>query len=158
MRRRRDPSAAAPTAPCRDKAFELLARRDHFRVELERKLLDRGYDAVEVAETLDRLAADGHLDERRTAETWLDIRLSTRAEGPLRLVAELRRRGADSDLARELVDAHFVDGDLDAARDTAERWHARRTGGADPRAALARHLERKGFTGASIGRVLDELD
>ena len=144
--------------PCYNKALDLLARREHFRAELGRKLRDRGYDEIEVDDTLDRLADAGHLNDRRTAETWMEIRLSRRAEGPARLRAELTRRGADPELARQLVSAHFVDGDLDAARQAAERWLVRRRGGADPRAALARHLERKGFAGESIVRVLEEAD
>ena len=82
----------------------------------------------------------------------MEGRLARGAEGRTRLKAELLKRGA----AAEAIDAvlgDLPDDDLPAAREAAERW-ARR-GGADPN-ALARHLERKGFSRRAIVAVLTE--
>ena len=132
------------------RAVRLLAARTHFRRELEAKLAARGYPAEEVAEALDRLAAEGYLDEGRAASELVETRLARGGEGRRRLAAELARRGADQDAAEAALAALPAD-DLPAAREAAERWERR--GGGDP-AALARHLDRKGFSRRAIVALL----
>jgi regulatory protein len=136
---------------CYDKAAELLAARPHFRRELAAKLQQRGYPADEIDAALDRLAERGYLDERATAVSFVEARLSRGSEGRARLRAELLRRGAPEDVAEEALAALTPEDDLPAAREAAERWQ--RQGGRDPR-ALARHLDRKGFSRRAIVAVL----
>jgi regulatory protein len=136
---------------CYDKAAELLAARPHFRRELAAKLQQRGYPADEIDAALDRLAEQGYLDERATAFAFVESRLA-RGEGRARLRAELLRRGAPEDAAEEALGELTPEDDLPAAREAAERW--RRQGGRDPR-ALARHLDRKGFSRRAIVAVLN---
>jgi regulatory protein len=134
------------------KAARLLAGRPHFRAELAAKLRQRGAPEEEIAATLDRLTAEGYLDDNRAAADFVAHRRERGGEGKLRLRAELVRRGA----AADAVDAALADlGEEDdhaAAEAAAERWgrSARR---ADP-AALARHLARKGFSPRVIVAIL----
>jgi len=139
--------------PCRHKAMDLLARRPHFRRELERKLHQRGYDHEEVDTTLDRLEEQGLLDDAKTASGFVAHRLEREPYGRRRLLAELVRRGAGEDVARQAVDAQTDDDDRDLARAAAER-HLRR-GGTTPE-KLARYLERRGFSRRAIVTVLQE--
>jgi SOS response regulatory protein OraA/RecX len=67
---------------------------------------------------------------------------------------ELERRGAPADAAAAAVEAAFADGEEPAARRVAERWLARR---APDRAALARHLDRKGFSAGTVLSLAREL-
>ena len=140
---------------CFERAVDLVARRAHLRRELERKLTARGFDGDEVAAALDRLHELGYLDDRQTARDLASFRMRRRHDGPLKVQAELRRRGADADLAEQVVRELLPDGDRQAARREAERWLAR---GRREAPALARHLSRKGYTAGSIGALLDELD
>ncbi len=73
-------------------ALRYLARREYSRLELGYKLSSRGYADGLVEETLDRLEAEGALDEMRMAEAWCRVRFE-RGYGPRRIVAELRERG-----------------------------------------------------------------
>jgi regulatory protein len=136
---------------CYDRAVALLAGRSHFRRELEAKLAQRGYAEDEVTEAMDRLAARGFLDDRRTAEQFVAERLARGPRGRARLVAELSRRGLDGDQARSVLDAALPEDDSAAAREAMAAWERR--GGKDA-AALARHLARKGFSGRAIVAVL----
>lgn len=154
----------APTVSCQRKAFDLLARRDHFRAELAAKLGQRGYEAEEIETTLDRLVERGLLDDRRVARAFVADRQTRRGLGRRRLRAELARRGVSEEVADEVL-AEIDDGaELPLARAAAERWLARRAvpDGDDyaarqrHRAALARHLERRGFAHRAIFAVLDE--
>jgi regulatory protein len=133
-----------------DKAAKLLAARPHFRQELSAKLVQRGYAAEEIEETLNRLESQGYLDDRAAARSFVESRLG-RGEGRARLRAELSRRGAPDEIAEEALAELTPEDDLPAARGAAERWE--RQGGRDPR-ALARHLDRKGFSRRAIVAVL----
>jgi regulatory protein len=136
-----------------DKAVQLLGSRPHFRRELQAKLAQRGFPAEEIEEALDRLAAQGYLDDAKTAAGFVEQRLARNAEGRLRLKAELEKRGAAPE-AIESALADLPDDDLEPARDAAERWarlHPRGKG-----SSLAQHLARKGFSRRAIFAVLTE--
>lgn len=148
--------------------MDLLARRSHFRSELRAKLAQRGYDEDEVATTLDRVAEQGFLEDRRTAEEFVRSRLGRRATGRRKLRHELMRRGVDPELADEVLAAALEDDqELELARQTAERWWARKAPPPEEeaevdswearqalRSTLARHLERRGFAGRAIVEAL----
>jgi regulatory protein len=140
---------ARPTKPCYDRACELLARRPHFRRELALKLGRRGYAAAEVAAALDRLTAQGYIDDGATSRSLVSARQARGGLGPARLRAELARRGADPAAAAAALATLPAD-ELPAAREAARRWHGRDA------AALARHLARKGFSRRAIFAVLKD--
>ena len=146
-----------PELSCYPRAVRLLAARPHFRRELELKLVQRGYAPAEIEAALDRLTAEGHLDDLRAARDFVAHRLEKGGEGKLRLRAELQRRGVPKE-AIEAALAQVPEDDLEDARQAAEKWARGRTR-KDP-AALARHLERKGFSRRAIFAVskLDDLD
>jgi regulatory protein len=138
------------------KALQLLATRAHFRRELQAKLAQRGYPAEEIAAALERLTEQKYLDDRATARVFVEARRERTSEGRSRLRAELLKRGAPEDAVAAALAELTPEDDLPAAREAAESW--RRKGGVDPR-ALARHLERKGFSRRAIVSVLNgELD
>lgn len=138
------------------KALQLLATRAHFRRELEAKLAQRGYPAEEIEAALAKLTEQGYLDDRAAARIFVESRRERGGEGRARLRAELLKRGAPDDAVEAALAELTPEDDLAVAREAAERW--RRKGGLDPR-ALARHLERKGFSGRAIVAVLNgELD
>ena len=79
---------------CRRRALDLLARREHSRLELERKLLQRSFVPEIVEEVLDRLQTDGLLDEGRFLDSFIRTRIG-KGQGPARIQAELGQRGID---------------------------------------------------------------
>ncbi|MBL8258738.1 MAG: regulatory protein RecX [Candidatus Competibacteraceae bacterium] len=99
---------AAPAA-IRAKALELLARREHSRLELRQKLIQRGFASERVEPVLDRLIEERLLDERRYAELYACAR-ADKGYGPLRIDRELRERG----VPQEAVAA--------ALTELADRW------------------------------------
>lgn len=138
-----------------EKAVQLLAARPHFRRELAAKLAQRGFPAEEVAAALDRLEADGYLDDRKHAEDFVALRMERRNEGPGRLRAELERRGVDPELAAEIVRRQAPrEDEAAAAREAAEAWRRRHRSSTSPEGALARHLARKGFSPRVIFTLL----
>jgi len=76
-------------------ALRCLARREHTRAELERKLAPHAADdpprQAELARVLDELAAKGLISEARVVETTLHARAGKL--GAARVLGELRRKG-----------------------------------------------------------------
>ncbi len=149
------PPAAATESDTRPSAFDralgLLGRRAHFRAELERKLLQRGYPEAEIAAALDRLTALGYLDDAALAAAEA-VRLRERKSiGRARTAAELSRKGAGAAaIAAALANVSEAD-ELERARAATARWLSRHH---LDRPALARHLDRKGFAAAVVRATL----
>ncbi|MFN2381696.1 MAG: regulatory protein RecX [Guyparkeria sp.] len=128
---------------CEKRAVGLLARREHARLELARKLADRGFAADEVETVLDRLAEEGWQSDRRYAESLIRAR-SSRRYGPDRIANELSQQGVDEAVVGEAFAAEPRDW-ADLAR---EQLLARFRGPPEDfpeRARRHRHLVRRGF-------------
>lgn len=93
----------ATPAVIRAKALELLARREHSRLELRQKLLQRGFPIERIEPVLDRLIEERLLDEGRYAELYACAR-ADKGYGPLRIARELRERGVPDDAVAAAVD------------------------------------------------------
>jgi regulatory protein len=76
----------------RNSAMNLLARRDHSRQELQRKLAQRGFDEEEIESALNYLRRENLQSDRRYAEAYLQQRRG-KGFGPLRIEYELLDRG-----------------------------------------------------------------
>ena len=76
----------------RRSAMDLLARREHGRVELTRKLRQRGACPEMIDIALDRLTEEGLLSESRYLESYIRYRARS-GYGPLRIREELNQRG-----------------------------------------------------------------
>jgi regulatory protein len=154
MRRSKPDPADEPA--CRRAGLDLLARREHSRLELSRKLAARGFEAPVVAAALDALEESGALAAERFTESFIRARVA-KGQGPVRIRAELAQRGIGADEAEQLL----KDPDLDW-RSLARTARAKRFGAAPPRdyaerARQARFLEYRGFDGAAVRAAL-ELD
>ncbi len=88
----------------RKKAMDLLARREHGRAELERKLIAAGFDAEVAADALQRLVEEGLQSDRRFVESFVQSRIN-QGKGPLRIHADLGQRGIASGLVDEVLEA-----------------------------------------------------
>ena len=143
------------TTDCYTKAQELLARRPHFRRALAVKLASRKFSDEEIETVLARLAGQGYLDDLEHAFDLTRGPLQRKGYGPRRLRHELERRGAPEEVVDAVLAAVLADGELTPARQAAERWVSR---GKRDRQALARHLDRKGYSKGVILRVLEEWE
>ena len=88
----------------RERALRLLARREHARGELARKLMPHAESEEELTGVLEDLAARGLLSDER----YVEMRLHARAArfGNARLTHELRQQGVDE--AVVIVQPAFV--------------------------------------------------
>ncbi|WP_340124070.1 regulatory protein RecX [Methylobacter svalbardensis] len=136
--------------------LRLLARREHSQKELLAKLALRGFDKDEVLPVIDELAEQGWQDDLRYAESYARFRI-LKGYGPIRVSYELSQNG-------------IAVIDLDAiVQIEAGSWMAlleqvyRKKYSHDTLlernewAKRSRFLLHRGFSGAMIGALFDQL-
>ena len=141
----------------RDAAVRLLARREHSRLELARKLGSRGHPIDLIEEIVGGLARDGLQSDDRFAEAFVRSAVG-RGQGPLKIRAGLNRRGIDSDTA-----SIYFDFDVDEWSERAANALRKRFGPAPVEnradwAKRARFLAGRGFSSDAAAKVLGPLD
>ena len=138
-------------------AMDLLARREHGRVELTRKLAKRGAPIELIDSALERLAQEGLLSEARYLESFVGYRARA-GYGPLRIREELIQRG----LPRADVEQALRDSGIDWGEQLAQTWRRKFAGqlpgDARERAQQGRFLSYRGYPLDLIGRLLRGID
>jgi regulatory protein len=156
MPRRRRPAVPPPGRPkggARAAALRLLGRRDYTAAELTRKLAERGYPPDDVAGALDRLTAEGLLDDRRTAAAHVRTASRVKGRGRLRIARELEARGIDPSIIADALSALTPeDESLELTRLLARRLPGRPDQAA--RRRVFQHLLRRGFPAELIAAAL----
>lgn len=137
---------------CRRRALDLLARREHSRLELERKLGQRGHPPDLIAGILDALTDEGLIAADRFAESFVRSRAG-RGQGPVRIRHELAERGVEHGEA--YVDDAAYDWRTLAGEARIKRFGSARPASFKERARQARFLQYRGFTGEQIAAALE---
>ena len=139
-------------AAVRRAAMDLLARREHGRMELSRKLRSRGAPPDLIEPALEKLADEGLLSEARYLESFVRMRANA-GYGPLRIHEELTQRG----LPREEIEQALRDSGFDWNEQLREVWlrkFGELPGDQRERARQGRFLSYRGYPLNSIGRLL----
>jgi regulatory protein len=151
-------SLAAEAREAEMRGLALLARAEQSTFMLRIKLEAREFSKRSVAIALERLAAEGLLDDRRFAVAYAASRLahrSSKAEGPMSLVAALRERGVDRAVAAEAVAEILGPDERAAALASAAAKELKRSGG-DRDAARSR-LRGLGFKSEEISELFESM-
>jgi regulatory protein len=139
---------AAAVRDAEKKALALLARAEQSRLLLSAKLEQRGCPARAARLAMDRLEAEGLLDDRRFAEAWLRSRSGNQALSPAKLMAGLRARGIAESTAKAAFAEVFGDDErIKLLKRAAERELAAADG---DREAAGRALRKLGFKPGEI--------
>ena len=145
------PASESQTGELRERALRLLARREHSRAELTRKLERAGHTDSEIAPLLDELEAKNWLSDRRFAESYVaDKRART---GAIKLAFELRQRGISDALIEDVLKDHRHS-ELERAQEIWRKKFGLPPANAAERARQIRFLQSRGFSGDMIRRVL----
>jgi regulatory protein len=133
--------------------MDLLSRREHSLVELRQKLAARNFSPDEIDVTLERLAREGLASDERFAEAFIAAH-ARRGEGPVRIRAELQRRGVGADIIARHLTGETRDWPALAREVRLRRFGAAAPGDFRERARQSRFLEYRGFTMEQIRAAL----
>ena len=137
-------SAAALKA----RALRLLARREHSRDELARKLSPHAETAAALAALLDELEQRKQLSDERFAESR--ARALARKYGPARIRHDLRSKGVAEELAQRFSRTE----EFERARAILERKYRTTALMREERARRARFLQSRGFSPDVVHRLV----
>lgn len=151
MKSRPEPGAEPSAADLRTRALALLARREHSRAELTRKLERVGFIREDIAALLDEFETKNWLSDRRFAESWVaDHRAKA---GSVKLAYELRQRGVSDDVI-EAVLGENRDSELERAREVWRKKFKSAPANASDKARQMRFLLSRGFPTEIIRSVI----
>jgi regulatory protein len=144
------------------KALLVLSYRPRSEQEVRKKLGDDGYEEQTIAVTIERLKANGLLEDRSFARTWVESRTVFHPRSRRLMALELRQKGVSDEVIQETL--------ADAVQDEtlayeAARVHARKLAGltwVDFRKKLNGFLARRGFgfetADVAVRRVWADLE
>lgn len=144
----------APDSPVelRARALRLLARREHTRAELARKLGPHAGSLEVVAGILEALVRKKQLSDERYSEER--ARSLSRKYGAARIRQELKSKGVDP----ETIARISSEGELERARSIMERKYREPAATREERAKRMRFLQGRGFSFDVIRTLLSSRE
>lgn len=151
------PSADSPRPgrSLKSRALGYLSRREYSRAELSRKLMPLTDDADALEALLDSLVRDGWLSDTRFAESVVHRR-AARAGANL-IVSELKRHAVGDELI-EQIGAQLRETELARAQAVWRKKYGQLPATPAERARQARFLAARGFSLATIAKILKGID
>jgi regulatory protein len=135
----------------RERVLRLLARREHSRAELVRKLEQAGFDTSDIQPLLDEFEQKNWLSDRRFAESYVADHRSK--AGCIKLAYELRQRGVSDNIV-DAVLSDSRDSEIERAREVWKKKFGSLPANAHERARQIRFLQGRGFSQSVIQRAL----
>lgn len=151
--------SSRPKISCMQSAMNSLARREHSRLDLEHKLLSKGFTLEEISQVLDNLSQRNLQNDQRFVENYVHMR-TNRGFGPLLIKAELHEYGIAKDIIIDAInekDSFWFE--------CAQKTYQKKFGNKSCenlsfaiKAKRMRFLQTKGFTFEQIRKIIGELE
>jgi regulatory protein len=126
----------------RERALRLLARREHSRAELVRKLRTAGFEQVDIDLLLNEFEEKKWLSDRRFAESYVaDHRARA---GSVKLAYDLRQRGVSGAVIEDVLRENR-DSELERAREVWRKKFGSAPADATEEARQIRFMQSRGF-------------
>ncbi len=145
-------SEVKPQTSIRNKAMDLLARREHSEYELRQKLKSRDYDVDAIDAVLQGLKQDHLLSDARFAEAYVNHRFNA-GVGPVKIRHELRQKGVTDVLADEFLEPLSDLWDQLMMQQRVRKYGETIPAGYADRMKQARFLQNRGFSPEAVMRL-----
>lgn len=136
-------------------AMNFLARREHSQQELQRKLLNKGFEPIAITPVLRVLVEQGLLSDERFTEAFINSRLH-RGSGPVKIAMELQQRGVSDELVRTYLDERDTQWTQSAIEVRVKRFGSAIPHDFKERARQMRFLQYRGFTMSQVQQAVGE--
>jgi len=149
------PSKTPNPGELRERALRLLARREHSRFELARKLAQAGFEESDISALLDDFEAKNWLSDLRFSQSWVADHKAR--SGSIKLAFELRQRGV-AEAAIEAALSANGDNEIERAREVWQRKFGTAPLDVAEKARQMRFLQSRGFATDVIRHVVEGAD
>ena len=139
----------------RGRALAMLARREHTRAEMTRKLSPHSESPEQVEQLLDALVARGWLSEARFAESRANT--LARKFGSRKIQHDLKSRGVSAEVVERTVERALAQ-ELENCRAAWQRQFGVLPQSAAERGRQMRFLTARGFSAEAVRQVLKTGD
>ena len=139
----------------RERALAMLARREHTRAEMTRKLTPHAESPEQIEQLLDALVARGWLSEARFAESRANTLL--RKFGSRKIEYDLRNRGVSAEVVEQAVERSLAR-ELENCRAAWQKKFGVLPRDAAERGRQMRFLAGRGFSAEAVRQVLKAKD
>ena len=136
----------------RNKAMDLLARREHSAHELRQKLKQREFDSDAIELALESLQEDNLQCDNRFAESYINHR-SNAGLGPIKIVNELRQKGVDDSVIHQHMSVLTIDWDERLEQQRLKKYGEDIPTDYAQKMKQARFLQNRGFSPESVMRL-----
>ena len=143
-------------------ALNLLTARQYTARNLRRKLVQKGFSAIDVDATIDRLIANGLLDDARYAAAFARGKLLGPGASKRRIRQQLYQRGIPNEVSDAAIETVIADEsvDLEAVIEKDARKKLASLGSLEPpiiKRRLYSHLARRGYDIDEINAVMKKV-
>lgn len=144
-------------------AVRYLSYRERSAAEIRRRLRRDDYPSVVIEDVVHYLEESGFVDDRKYALNYTEGRFRSRGYGPIRIRADLRRRGVNRGAIDAAIDQVYSARDevLEKAREMGSKRWAQLDRESDPlkrKKKVYDYLGRRGYAFDVVRRVVDELE
>lgn len=139
----------------RERALAMLARREHTRAEMRRKLSPHCESPEQVEQLLEALVARGWLSEARFAESRANALV--RKFGSRKIEYDLRNRGVPAEVVEQTLERMLAQ-EMENCRAVWQRKFGVLPRGAAERGRQMRFLAGRGFSAETVRQVLKAGD
>jgi regulatory protein len=87
----------------RNKALDIISRRDICERELKNKLRDKGYDEMITDIVIDELSALGYIDDYEYALKFIEEAIHLKSNGRIKIKYDLSKKGVSEDIIRKAL-------------------------------------------------------
>jgi len=136
----------------RNKAMDLLARREHSAHELRQKLKQRDFDHEEIERALEVLQQDNLQSDAQFTESYINNRINA-GLGPVKIIHELRQKGVASDLIDEQMSELSADWNTLLEQQRIKKYGDKIPNDYSQKMKQARFLQNRGFSPESVMRL-----
>jgi regulatory protein len=136
----------------RNKAMDLLSRREHSYKELFDKLRLRNFEADDISSALDKLLSENLLNDERFTESYVHYRVQ-KGFGPLRIKNELSEKGIDGELVQSQMEIYDSIWSELMQKQRIKKFGAEIPEDYKEKMKQARFLQNRGFSPESVMRL-----
>ncbi|MCP4077212.1 MAG: regulatory protein RecX [Gammaproteobacteria bacterium] len=136
----------------RNKAMDLLSRREHSFKELYDKLRLRGFEPDEIDVALEKLVSENLLNDDRFTESYVHYRVQ-KGFGPLRIKNELSDKGIDNEIIQNQMESYESAWSELMQQQRIKKFGAEIPADYKEKMKQARFLQNRGFSPESVMRL-----